>query len=270
MVDSIRLARLALALYNKHGSGGKVARRLHVSKWHAYKLIREAGGKLPHRHSPEVNERKKILKGETAAAAVADYAAGVPMIKLKRKYHVGQWALLTAVKDAGIDLRKRGAQVSRIPENMRLEMIRLYVEDRFSQVQVAARFGRSQTVVSGILVAAGISIRGNKASGSRHSNWKGGRTKHMSGYWSVNIHKDDPYACMRSETGYVLEHRLVMAKSLGRPLYRHETVHHINGVRTDNRLENLQLRVGNHGFGAAMKCLNCGSQNISFVPLMFN
>jgi len=190
------------------------------------------------------------------------------MIKLKNKYHVGQWALLTAVRDAGIALRKRGAQVSQVPDNMRLEMIRLYVEDRFSQAQVAARFGRSQIVVSRILAAAGIVTRGGKASGSSHASWKGGRSKHASGYWNVHIPKDDPYACMRSETGYVLEHRLVMAKSLGRPLYRHETVHHINGVRTDNRLTNLQLRVGAHGFGAAMKCLDCGSQNISFVPIM--
>jgi hypothetical protein len=37
------------------------------------------------------------------------------------------------------------------------------------------------------------------------------------------------------------QHRHVMEQHLGRPLLNHETVHHINGVRDDNRLENLEV-----------------------------
>jgi hypothetical protein len=73
--------------------------------------------------------------------------------------------------------------------------------------------------------------------GSSNGRWRGGRTRHKAGYlmlWTPGH--------PRSGKGqYVFEHLLVMERILGRYLLPTESVHHRNGVRDDNRPENLEL-----------------------------
>jgi len=88
------------------------------------------------------------------------------------------------------------------------------------------------------------------------------------GYISVTLPPDHWLVPMAMGANRrVLQHRMVMAEYLGRPLFRGETVHHINGNRSDNRIENLQLRTSNHGPGAAFVCRCCGSVDIIPAPI---
>jgi hypothetical protein len=57
------------------------------------------------------------------------------------------------------------------------------------------------------------------------------------------VDKDYPAA---NREGNILEHRYVMEQSIGRSLEKHEYVHHLNGDRKDNRIENLELWTGRH------------------------
>ena len=56
---------------------------------------------------------------------------------------------------------------------------------------------------------------------------------------------------------WIFEHRKVMGDSIGRRLLPHETVHHKNGVRSDNRLDNLELWKGKHGKGIRAADYHC-------------
>lgn len=76
--------------------------------------------------------------------------------------------------------------------------------------------------------------------GSDSPNWKGGRRYSKTGYITLSGYYNHPNA---NDSGVIAEHRLLMSQKLGRPLRKNENVHHKNGIRDDNRIENLELWV---------------------------
>jgi len=83
--------------------------------------------------------------------------------------------------------------------------------------------------------------------GANNPFWKGGRRKNSKGYIEVLLQPDDFFFQMKDKRGYVLEHRLVMAKKLGRCLAPWELVHHKDGIKDHNVKENLDMTTsGSH------------------------
>lgn len=90
--------------------------------------------------------------------------------------------------------------------------------------------------------------------GENHPAWKGGRWVDRNGYVYLYV-VDHPRRQNRVGTGYVFEHILVMEERLGRYLRPEETVHHKNGVKDDNRIDNLELWASNHSGGQRVEDL---------------
>jgi len=89
----------------------------------------------------------------------------------------------------------------------------------------------------------GISHPNMSRKGSKNPAWKGGRFRDPRGYISIYM-PEHPYA----RRCYIFEHRLIMEKKLGRLLDpKNEVIHHLNGIKDDNRLENLcVMKRGEH------------------------
>lgn len=89
-------------------------------------------------------------------------------------------------------------------------------------------------------------VRGHSwVTATEPNNRDGRQLSGPDGYWMVRS-VGNP---MANERHYVFEHRLVMSTLIGRPLLRQEVVHHKNGVRQDNRPENLELWSKSHPAG---------------------
>ncbi len=100
-----------------------------------------------------------------------------------------------------------------------------------------------------------------KLSGRRadlHPMWKGGRNVHPAGY--IMLHR--PIYPGSNEISKQFEHIVVMARHIGRALLPKETVHHKNGIRHDNRIENLELWTSSHPPGQRVQDLVAWAEDI--------
>jgi len=112
---------------------------------------------------------------------------------------------------------------------------RKYLTEKNSIHLIAVQCGVSDSTIAQWLKK--LSIK------TRIGNWNGGQFISNTGYRYI-LAPGHPNGLVKSKNGksrYVPEHVLVMEKKIGRFLHDKETVHHLNGIKTDNRIENLVL-----------------------------
>ncbi len=125
-----------------------------------------------------------------------------------------------------------------------------YWKDELTMPQIAENLGVNRNCVSNILRGLNIPIR-NKSEcmklswkrgnlirqrrGKEHPSWKGGRTLGTSGYYMILM----PDHHRVSKNGYVYEHIIVWEEFNKKQLKRGWIIHHLNGIKTDNRPQNL-------------------------------
>ena len=132
------------------------------------------------------------------------------------------------------------SQHKRITKETTDAVIKHYAVNK-SIVKASKQFNIALSTANRILKRNGIERDGRRINSYRNlrpgSAWKGGHIKTSCGY--ILVH--DPLNIMKDKRGYVLQHRLVMATKLGRPLLRSEVVHHIDENRSNNDINNLIL-----------------------------
>jgi len=234
----------------------QIGESFEISYREVWRILKKKGVKLRPKFTYFPREEDELR-------VVEKYESGLSLSQIARDYDCHFATIRYALIKHGIQPRRRGATSRPFSKDERREIVEAYKGGQ-SQNTIGKRMGCSQGLISRVLLQEGISKRRRWA---RSTQWKGGVSHNADGRVFINIPDDSPYASMRSQTGYVAEHRLILAQSLGRPLSPTETVHHINGDVSDNRIGNLELRQGRHGRGIVLECADCGSRNIQPVNL---
>jgi transposase-like protein len=252
--------RALIEAYRTSDHGGRtLATQLGVGATTVYRVLARNGVPIEDRKRHGRSVRRYLLTDDQQRLVCAAVRAGESSHAIARRFAVSRETIFATCRRHGVTPRI-GRPVGEVAPDVLVDVIAKYA-DGWSQQRIAKHVGANQTTVSRWLRSAGVSLNAPR-SHAAHASFKGGVVRWAGGYVAELLPMDHRFRVMANMTGYALQHRLVMASHLGRPLLASETVHHINGKRDDNRIENLELRIGKHGKGVALCCADCGSRNI--------
>lgn len=120
--------------------------------------------------------------------------------------------------------------------------------------------GQQKEIAAGSLSNKTTKSCGHPHRGKESHQWRGGRSRWAQGY--IRLYLPEIPGKGKDPRYRVFEHVLVMEQKLGRSLLPGETVHHKNGIRDDNRIENLELWATKHGSGQRVEDLVAWAEEI--------
>lgn len=252
--------------YQTQGNNDAICAKYGIHGRVLYRIL--AKHNIPNNYGRELYlKRIQRLTPEQEQEVIRLHTSGTPASTLSKTYGCSDWVIRNTLKKHGLKPHPCGharkGKYKYFEEAVQQQILHLRNDLGYSQQAIGEIIGSGQSTVSRFLRSMG-----EEPVKKQSRQLGGGRIRVDGGYIRVSKKfADEAYYVMADHSGYILEHRLVMAQSLGRPLESHETVHHINGDPADNRLENLQLRQGKHGKGIILKCQDCGSHNVKEVPL---
>lgn len=172
------------------------------------------------------------------------YSSGYLVKDLANKYSVSVAGLIIKLRNSGVEMRTRsesnrlacadgyGFQRTKYYAIDDSEILDLYVSEHWMPYKIAERAGCNSADIKHILDRMGVRRKGGK--GENSAKWKGGICHH--GPYIMIKCPNHPNANNR---GYVNEHQLVWEKEHKQLLPRGWVIHHLHGIKDDNRPENM-------------------------------
>lgn len=256
-----------IQLYNSGKGAPEISKELSVGETSIYRILSKVNIKPKDLIKSGERQGCRKFSNDIELEIVEKYKNGMTMESLSKEYGCsGATAVRKILKRHNTETRKTGNKFREMTHEER-DLLTNQWKDAESKQKLCDILGVSRGTINCWLKQIGITDHTKpRLRGENHGMWKGGR-RVENGYVFVLIYPEDPMWCMANNAGYVAEHRLVMARHLGRPLNKNEQVHHKNGLRDDNRLENLQHRIGSHGSGQCLRCRSCGSFDVEPVEI---
>jgi transposase len=160
------------------------------------------------------------------------YGKNLSTTEIADLYNCHRDTVLLAMKRHGIV--PRGKIKKPLSEDLKSNLIVLYLEQKLSTRAIGKILGRSHDYVSDKLKEIGIEVedRLTALSSDRNPCWNGGKTIEQ-GYVKISSNA----ICPKRKR----EHQIVMENYIGRELKEDEVVHHIDGNKQNNNINNLAL-----------------------------